>query len=94
MMNHSLALVSPRHGSYLPQPTQLMQRLILYYQDELYRVPSCYHHLRIAAGQAYVTQAGQDHILQAGQEIQLDSAADPALVSGIGEGLAILELSV
>lgn len=90
-MNHSLTLVSPVRHRGARLPAQLTQRLVLYH-EELYRVPACYQTMRIAAGLAYVTQAGQDHILQGGQELQLDSAADQALVSGIGGEQVILEL--
>lgn len=90
-MKHSLTLVSPARHRGARLPAQLTQRLVLY-GDELYRVPACYHMMRIAAGQAYVTQAGHDHILQGGQELQLDSSADQALISGIGGEQVILEL--
>ena len=90
-MNQSLTLVSPVRHRGARLPAQLTQRLVLYH-EELYRVPACYQTMRVAAGLAYVTQAGQDHILQGGQELQLDNAADQALVSGIGDEQVILEL--
>ncbi len=90
-MNQSLTLVSPVRHRGARLPAQLTQRLVLYH-EELYRVPACYQTMRVAAGLAYVTQAGQDHILQGGQELQLDRAADQALVSGIGDEQVILEL--
>lgn len=90
-MNSSLALVSPAHPASVTQRQPIAQRLVLY-QGELYRVPAAYHLLRVHSGQAYVTQAGQDRILLDEQELQLDSAADMALVSGIGGQPVILEL--
>src|SRR5215212_9715077 len=91
VMNHTLALVSPMRSGHFRLAARLTQRLVLYC-GELYRVPAGYQLLRIKAGIAYVTQAGQDHILRSGQEMQLDSATDLALVSGIGDEPVILEL--
>ncbi len=90
-MNGALSLVSPARPACVTRRDQVAQRLVLY-RGELYRVPACYHMLRIKAGQAYVTQAGQDHILLGGQELQLDGAADMALVSGVGCEQVVLEL--
>ena len=90
-MNGSLALVSPARPTSVARRDQVVQRLVLYH-GELYRVPADYRLLRVHSGQAYVTQAGQDRILLDEQELQLDSAADMALVSGIGGQPVILEL--
>ena len=90
-MNSSLSLISAAHVGRPQYQAQIAQRLVLY-RGELYRVPACYRLLRIKAGMAYVTQAGQDRILLAGQELQLDNAADMALISGIGCEQVVLEL--
>jgi hypothetical protein len=90
-MNQALALVPPLRIGRFPLQAQLTRQLALY-RGELYRVPARYRLLRIQAGMAYVTQAGQDHILRSGQEMQLERAADIALVSAIAGEQVILEL--
>jgi hypothetical protein len=90
-VSNSLSLVSPGRVAYAPQQAQIAQRLVLY-RGELYRVPACYHLLRVKSGMAYVTQAGKDRFLVGGQEMQLDAATDVALVSAMQCDPAVLEL--
>jgi hypothetical protein len=90
-VSNSLLLVSPGQAAYAPQQAQIAQRLVLYC-GELYRVPTCYHLLRVKSGMAYVTQAGRDHILLRGQETEFEPDADKALVSALGCEQLVLEL--
>lgn len=90
-MSHALALISAQRLAGPPQRTPIAQRLVLY-AGELYRVPTSYRALLVQTGTAYITQAGHDRILQSGQALQLDSAADVALVSAMRSEQVVLEL--
>jgi hypothetical protein len=50
-------------------------------------------HLHVLTGNAWVTFAGSDFVLSKGQSMTLWRGADPAVVSALGAGLTILELS-
>ncbi len=90
-MNHSLSLIAPLPLEHCPLQVQLVQRLVLY-PGELYRVPVRYQLLCVITGMAYVTQARRDRIVRSGQKMGLDSTADVALVSAIGDEAVIFEL--
>jgi hypothetical protein len=49
--------------------------------------------LEVLTGNAWVTFAGKDFVLRKGDRLVLDHGRDPALVSAVGAGLTILELS-
>jgi hypothetical protein len=91
LSEYPIALNAPQAYAAPAWEAQPAQRLMLS-SGELYRVPACYRWLRVTAGIAYVTQAGQDHILHSGQEMQLERAADVALVSAIGCEHVVIKL--
>ncbi len=90
-MSHALALISANRLAVPTQPPAIAQRLVLY-GGELYRVPATYRALLVKTGTAYITQAGHDRIVQSGESLQLDSAADVALVSAMRSEQVVLEL--
>ncbi len=49
--------------------------------------------LHVLTGNAWVTFAGVDAVLGKGDRLALEHGSDPALVSALGAGLTILELS-
>lgn len=62
-------------------------------RDGLWLTSRCGQRLFVLTGSAWVTFTGGDYILRKGDRVVLGRGDDPALVSALGKGLTILELS-
>ena len=65
---------------------------LLLMKNEVMPLPAGYRRLRVRSGRAWLTVAGMDLTMQRGQEVGLESKADKALISTLGELPAVVEL--
>lgn len=59
---------------------------------EVYRLPEAGQHLRVAAGQAWLSLQGRDLVLTAQESTRLPVSAEAALISAVGPAPITVEL--
>lgn len=72
-------------------PTEVLMRLVSY-PGEAYRLPEGTRHVRIQNGHAWLSVQGRDVVLGPGERTALNTSAEAAIVSPLGNAMLVLEV--
>lgn len=72
-------------------PTEVLMRLVAY-PGEAYRLPEGARHVRIQNGHAWLSVQGRDVVLGPGEHTALNTSAEAAIVSPLGNAMLVLEV--